>query len=381
MHDDDRSQVSVIIPVCNVETYLDQCLDSIQNQTYRDLEIICLDDGSTDGSLAILQAHAEKDPRIRVVAKENEGYGATCNRGIEMARGRWISIIEPDDWIDATMYHSMLDFASTFAEPIDIIKCPWTDVYDWDDPETIHSQPGSLAGRLATSRSPFRLVDAPVLIEGHPSVWSALYRREFLDENSIRFRPYPGAGWADNPFLIDTLARAKAIIYLDHAFYNYRCDLPWSTLDHKTDEAVARPFDRWEDMMDILEELGVDDRGILEAHYLRGFNYADGAVHDDGADNPVVRERRAHMFSRMDPQIVYWHPKLRPRRKHLYQEVTANELPLMPNPRRARYLLEETCYQFRARGGMEGLAKRTERYIRDREVKKGHRPDQDSDQD
>lgn len=375
MREDDRSKVSVIVPVCNVETYLAQCLDSILGQTHRDLEVICLDDGSTDGSLAILEAYAAKDGRVRVVAKENEGYGATCNRGIDMATGRWVSIIEPDDWIDSTMYADMLGFAASFDEVVDVVKCPWTDWFEWDDPATAHSAPGSLAGRLATSKESFTLADEPVLIEGHPSVWSAIYRKGFLDDNGIRFRPYPGAGWADNPFLIDTLARARSIVYLDTPYYNYRADLPFSTLDHKSDEAVARPFDRWLDMLDILEGLGIDDRGILEAHYLRGFNYADGAVFDDGEDNPVVAAKTREMFSRMDPDIVYWHPKLRARRKRRFQEVTGDHRPLMPNPRRMRYLAGESLYQFEERGGLVGLGSRIARFARDRHIEKGTRPD------
>ena len=97
MRNVDNQLVSIIVPVFNAEPYLAQCLDSILAQTHRELEVICLNDGSTDGSLAIMQAYAARDERIRVIDKQNQGYGATCNRGLEEARGAWISIVEPDD--------------------------------------------------------------------------------------------------------------------------------------------------------------------------------------------------------------------------------------------------------------------------------------------
>ena len=82
--------VSLVVPIYNVADYLEQCLASIQSQSYTNLEIICLNDGSTDSSLALLEAYAARDGRIVIIDKENEGYGATCNRGIAAAHGKWI---------------------------------------------------------------------------------------------------------------------------------------------------------------------------------------------------------------------------------------------------------------------------------------------------
>lgn len=109
----DEQLVSVIVPIYNAEPFLDQCLKSISSQTHKNLEIICLNDGSTDESLSIMQTHAAQDNRMRVIDKPNQGYGATCNRGIEEASGQWIAIVEPDDWIEPGMYADMLAFATT----------------------------------------------------------------------------------------------------------------------------------------------------------------------------------------------------------------------------------------------------------------------------
>lgn len=109
----DEQLVSAIVPIYNAEPFLNQCLKSISSQTHKNLEIICLNDGSTDESLSIMQAHAAQDSRMRVIDKPNQGYGATCNRGIEEASGQWIAVVEPDDWIEPGMYAGMLAFATT----------------------------------------------------------------------------------------------------------------------------------------------------------------------------------------------------------------------------------------------------------------------------
>lgn len=357
MHGDSQALVSVIVPIYNAEKYLDQCLDSITSQTHENLEVLCINDGSTDGSLAIIEAHAAADPRIRVIDKENGGYGQGCNRGIEAARGAWVSIVEPDDWIDPTMYEEMLAFADSFEETIDIVKTPWTDIHDWDDPEKQAPYPCLMKDRVKTSRHPFTLTEHPVLIELHPSIWSAIYRRDFLVEKGIRFIEYPGAGWADNPFLIETMVQAEAIVYLDKAFYNYRCDLPGSTLNHATDEAVARPFDRWLDMLAVLERLGVTDERIVMAHYLRGFNYTFGAIFDDGWDNPVVQAKTREVFSRMDPELVARIPNLAPHRKHFFYSVTGQPGHRYSRLPWARHLLREAGHTLATEGPVRVIRK------------------------
>ena len=85
--------VSLVVPIYNVADYLEQCLASIQSQSYTNLEIICLNDGSTDSSLALLEAYAARDGRLVIIDKANEGYGKTCNRGIAAAHGTWVGIV------------------------------------------------------------------------------------------------------------------------------------------------------------------------------------------------------------------------------------------------------------------------------------------------
>lgn len=362
MNSDKNALVSVIVPIYNVEKYLDECLDSIQGQTYKNLEIICINDGSTDSSLDILKRHAAEDSRIRIIDKENGGYGVGCNLGINEANGTWLSIVEPDDWIDKRMYQDMLEFAGTFPERLDIIKTPWWNVDKWDNPSKQTVNPCKLNKRIKTSEKPFTLEENTLLIEIHPGIWSALYNKDFLDENNIRFPEYPGAGWADNPFLVHTMCAAKAIVYLDKPYYYYRADLKGSTLNHATKDAIARPFNRWIDMTNLMDELGVSDPGIWQTHYLRGFNYIDGACYDDGADNPIVVAKTQEVFDRMEDTYVLNNPKLNKRRKRRYLESQGMDTSNIPMSGRASRFLQESADTLRLEGPLV-FAKRIFRLV------------------
>lgn len=357
MHGDSQALISVIVPVYNTGAYLSQCLESILAQTHKNLEVICVNDGSTDESPAIMHSFAERDSRVRVIDKPNGGYGQGCNRGIDEARGEWISIIEPDDWIDPGMYGDMLAFSDGFDETVDIIKTPWIDVLGWDDPSTQTEHPCMLKYRLRQSRKPVSISDVPILLAYHPSIWSALYRRDFLIEHGIRFIEYPGAGWADNPFLVETLCQAKSLLYFDRAYYHYRADLAGSTVNHGSLDAVVRPFERWLTMADIMDRLGVSDPGVLHAHIMRGFLYVEGAIHDDGWNNPAVQEKAREVFLRMDRDLVLNSPVLSKRRKGLYIRMLGLESPQVSAPGRAKFLLSEIYALLRSQG-LTGIPRR-----------------------
>lgn len=111
--------ISVIVPVYNVENYLEKCLLSIVNQTYKNLEIICIDDGSPDNSIDILNKFAKKDNRVKVIRQKNKGLGATRNVGIRLAKGNYISFIDSDDWIENDMYENAMKIIK--EKKVDII--------------------------------------------------------------------------------------------------------------------------------------------------------------------------------------------------------------------------------------------------------------------
>lgn len=295
--------VSVIVPCYNTDKFLDQALSSAEQNDRISLEIVVLNDGSTDGSLEIMRAHEAADPRVKVIDKENQGYGATVNRGIAESTGTYIAILEPDDWVEPHMYDDLFEYGKSFEDTCglpDIIKSPYTRVVLPGTDEQYMCN-CSYYKRIDPGFQPFKLVDAPHLIQHHPSIWSAIYRRDFLEDKGITFMEVPGAGWVDNPFLIETLCQAETIVYKEQPYYCYREDLPGSSSVLKRARLC---FDRWHQMKDILERLDVTDDGVLQAFYIIGFRYVGGSFADFGDDNPDIKQWAGELFRRMDPERV-----------------------------------------------------------------------------
>ena len=105
--------ISIVVPVYNVEKYLPKCLDSLIGQTYQDIEIICVNDGSTDGSLEILEQYATKDPRIIVISQENQGPSETRNKGVDIAKGEWMMFVDSDDWLELSCCEQIMSQSET----------------------------------------------------------------------------------------------------------------------------------------------------------------------------------------------------------------------------------------------------------------------------
>lgn len=337
--------LSVIVPIFNAGPYLEQCLDSILSQTYRNLEVICLNDGSTDDSLATMHAYASRDDRIRVINKQNQGYGATCNRGLAEAQGTWISIIEPDDWIEPTMYADMLTFANTFDLPLDIVKTPYWRIWMPDTPEQ-RKLNCSYRSRIKPNRQPFAIAQAAHLLTHHPSIWSALYRTSFLSEHDIHFREFPGAGWADNPFLIETLCQTNRIGYLDTPYYCYREETPEKSKGFARNNTLL-PIDRWNDMMDVLEKLNVTDESILRAHNSRGFTYLSGILEEVDLSNSKLRKAATDMFERMNIDLVLGDPEISPGCKRMFAELRGLPQPQVSALPYTWGLVKQGCYNLK----------------------------------
>ena len=113
-------KVSIVVPVYNVEKYLKECIKSCQNQTLKEIEIICVDDGSTDNSLEVIKSIASKDSRVKYISKKNSGYGNTMNRGFDAAVGEYIGICESDDYIEPDMYEILYNTAK--INNLDVVK-------------------------------------------------------------------------------------------------------------------------------------------------------------------------------------------------------------------------------------------------------------------
>lgn len=211
-------KVSVIVPVYNVEKYLAQCIDSILAQTLEEIEVICVDDGSTDGSGEILDQYALLDKRVKVLHQENRGYGSAMNAGLDAATGEYIGIVESDDCILPEMYGTLYKEAD--AENLDLVKsdaCFWYETIGYE--RNIH-----LAHLDSYYDRTLGDLDRNTFFDFYMNIWTGIYKREFLISENICFHESLGASYQDNGFWLQTLLYCKKAKWLSKVFYLYRQD-------------------------------------------------------------------------------------------------------------------------------------------------------------
>lgn len=254
--------VSVLVPICNVERYLDQCLESARTQTLRDIEVICINDGSTDSSLDIINSFVERDERFRVIDKPNSGYGDSMNKGLEAARGKYVAILESDDFLDPDALQFMYEAAE--RDQLEVLKCNFWLYWSQPSPERMnrHNVYFQLAWPHMVNMGPHAPADCPEVFGAKPSIWSALYRRDFLDSNGIRFLPTPGASYQDAGFTFKVLACATRMAYSGRAFLHYRQDNEKSSVNSKG--KVYCICDEHAEMSRFLDEERPDLRAVLD---------------------------------------------------------------------------------------------------------------------
>lgn len=223
----DQPKVSIVMPIYNAEPYLREALNSVVRQTLAEIEIVCVNDGSTDGSLAVIQEYAARDSRIVVLDGPNGGYGKAMNRGMASARGEYVGIVEPDDFVALTMYEDL--YAVAVANDLDMIKA---DYYCFTRNER-GDMPMYYYALDATGERYGQVIDTsqdPETLRFVMNTWSGIYRRTFLEEHGIRHNETPGASYQDVGFWVQTFANATRAMIVDEPYYRYRRDNPNSSV-------------------------------------------------------------------------------------------------------------------------------------------------------
>ena len=268
------AKVSIIIPTYNVEMYLVECMESVVNQTLKDIEIICINDGSTDGSLEILKSYAQKDDRIVLVDKENGGYGIGMNIGLDKATGEYIGIVEPDDFIPLNMYSDLYEKA--VENDLDFIKA---DFYRFKrDSETEDME--LVYNHLSPNKEDYNVVfnpsETPEAIRYIMNTWSGIYKRSFIEEFHIRHNETPGASFQDNGFWFQTFVYAKRGMIIDTPYYMNRRDNPNSSV-HNKEKVYCMNVE-----YDHIRELLVRDKEVWERfrpmYWLKKYNNYMGTI-------------------------------------------------------------------------------------------------------
>lgn len=236
-------KVSILVPIFNSSLFLEQCLDSVVHQTLREIEIICINDGSTDTSLQIIQAYSQKDYRIKIIDKENTGYGHSMNLGLRQARGKYIGIVESDDFAESTMFERLYELAETHQ--VELVKSN-TFFYDEKNGDSFFEM---------FEECPYGQVisplEVPKMFYGTTFVWTTLYSRDFLLRNDIWFNETPGASYQDVAFTLKTLSCAKRVYLVKDAFLHYRIDNASSSVNSK--EKVYCDCDEFEELWRFLD--------------------------------------------------------------------------------------------------------------------------------
>lgn len=288
-------KISIVVPVYNVQKYLRQCLDSIVNQTLQDIEIICVDDGSTDDSGVILDEYASRDSRITVIHKENSGYGHSMNVGFDAASGEYIGIIESDDYAELNMFETLYRVAH--GNDLDVVKSSFFFYYSYPEVrnEKMEIVSSILAGETICPSTHFKAnMEMVELYNIKPSIWSAIYKKEFIRTHNIRFLETPGASYQDSSFNFKVWALAERAQLLQEAFLHYRQDGEGSSINSKG--KVFCVCDEYEEMERFLN------------------------------NNPVLKGRLEYVLQRIKFDTYMWnYDRLGTRYKYIFLERASEE--------------------------------------------------------
>lgn len=260
-----KIKVSVIMPFLNSITYLKECMDSVINQTLKEIEIICVDAGSTDGTLEILHEYAEKDKRIKIIDSDKKSYGFQMNLGIKHATGEYIGIVESDDFIEFNMYEELYKIAVT--NDLDVIKSDYyhfkgeiekekkyLNIIPWND----------LYNKILNPEKEKRCVAFALTVTG-------LYKKDFLDNHNIQYNETLGASYQDNGFCFQTSCYASKMMFYNKAFYWYRQDNPNSSINNPN--KVFAICDEYEFIYNILQKDNKIYENFINKFY-RGLFYS-----------------------------------------------------------------------------------------------------------
>ncbi len=223
------SVVSVIVPVYKVEPYLDRCVQSIVGQTYKNLEIILVDDGSTDNCPAMCDAWAAKDSRVRVIHKENGGLSSARNAGLEMATGAFLQFTDSDDWLEPEMIAYLVDLAE--RSEADVVRCGYFESYERDEPDCPVGE-----SRCVHPDAADQIID--LMNDGYLSgvVWNKLYRRTVV--GNVRYDPADGCS-EDILYNFRVLSKTQKVVYGDKPLYHYAVRMDSITNDVFKPEAFS----------------------------------------------------------------------------------------------------------------------------------------------
>lgn len=257
-----NEMISVIVPCYNLAGYTRKCVDSILKQTYKNIELIVIDDGSTDETPEILQEYADKDKRVVFVRQKNQGAGVAINYAVSIANGNYITFVDNDDWIEESMYEKL--HTALVENSADMAVCNYNLVYE-DHTECCYSKMRN------------EVVDVYDDVYGYFSrycacpkpnnyTWTRLYKAEIIRNSDVRFEYFPMG--ADTLFNFKLLPLIKRVAFVKDGLYNYVQRKSSSVYTSAKKYNIAQVYaDGFEALADYYEEKGyVEFCGVLSIH-------------------------------------------------------------------------------------------------------------------
>ena len=252
-------KITAIMPVYGVEKYVGKCIESLQNQTFKDWELIAVDDGTKDRSGEICDEYAKKDSRITVIHKENGGAPSARNTAIPMAKGEYLYFVDSDDWAEPTMFEDMYKAAKKTDAQL-CVAGYYIDTY-YSDTE-FYSQEQCLPSREFKSQQEFReyaykMFDKNLLY----TPWNKLFSTKYIMDNNIRFR---NTFWDDFPFNLDVVRDVERVVLLENKYYHFmRARQDSETAKYRSDMYQKREEENgW--MKDLYAHWNISDENSAE---------------------------------------------------------------------------------------------------------------------
>ncbi len=235
-------KVTVILPSLNVSSYIRECVESVIAQTLEDIEIICVDAGSDDGTAEIINEYAMKDKRIVFLHSPQRSYGYQVNMALKKAHGEYIAIVDTDDYIKPNMYRDLSAYADQFN--LDYVKSDTWVLIEINNVPRIRRN-DLIQDNYLKYEEVFNITDYPGVFMRPANIWDALYRRSFLEENHILFNESKGAAFQDIGFSVQLFTCAARIMYVNEAYYVYREGRPGaSCISPNVLQFIQQEFDR-----------------------------------------------------------------------------------------------------------------------------------------
>ncbi|WP_129618159.1 MULTISPECIES: glycosyltransferase family 2 protein [Bacteroides] len=257
--------VSVIVPVYNVEKYLKQCLDSLINQTLRNIEIICVNDASPDNSLTILREYEAKDCRVKIVdLKENLCIGGARNVGIKIAHAQYIAFLDSDDWVAVDMYEKL--YLKAISTNADIVNCDYFEYYSDNDIRTIVKYPKSVFDQVKEESNKHFILQMP-------AAWHNLYKIGLFKSNLL----FPEHTFYEDAAIMSTIfLLANRIVKVNIPLYYYRMNNIASICRRKGDYRFFERINGMNILIQHMQEYGFYEKYNEELEY----QYMHIAYHD-----------------------------------------------------------------------------------------------------